>query len=89
MIPEWRWLKVPRAESWPERRTGKPSVKSVPKASASAVAQSRPSPVSIICRFASSMRCTVLCGWNASGSRVSASPTRFSRDMSTAVLPRW
>ncbi len=89
MMPEWRWLKVPRVESWPERRTGKPSVRSVPKASASAVAQSMPSPVSIIFALASSIRCTVLCGRKLSGRRVSAVPTFFSRGISTAVLPRW
>ena len=32
-----RWLKVPRAQSWPLRRTGVPSYTSVPKASASAI----------------------------------------------------
>ena len=26
----WRWLKVPRTVSWPERRTGKPSSSKVP-----------------------------------------------------------
>ena len=36
----WRWLKVPRRESWPARRTGVPSSSSEPNASASAVAQS-------------------------------------------------
>ena len=54
-------VKVPRVESWPDRRTGQPSVSSEPKASASAVAQSKPSPVASICRLASSMRSTVLC----------------------------
>jgi hypothetical protein len=48
---EWRWEKVPRPESWPLRRTGVPSDSSVPKASASPVAQSMPSPVSIVLRF--------------------------------------
>ena len=33
--------------SWPDSRTGKPSSSSAPKASASAVAQSMPSPLSI------------------------------------------
>jgi hypothetical protein len=41
---EWRCEKVPRSTSWPDRRTGWPSSSSVPKASASAVAQSMPSP---------------------------------------------
>ena len=44
----WRWLKVPRPESWPDRRTPKPSVTRLPNASASAVAQSKPSPLSNI-----------------------------------------
>ena len=36
----WRCEKVPRPESWPESRTGTPSSSSVPKPSASPVAQS-------------------------------------------------
>lgn len=38
----WRWLKVPRPTSWPERRTPYPSIKRDPMAQASAVAQSMP-----------------------------------------------
>ena len=34
---EWRWLKVPRRLSCPERRTGVPAFTSEPKASASAM----------------------------------------------------
>jgi len=37
---EWRWLNVPRPESCPERRTGVPSRRSIPKASISPPAQS-------------------------------------------------
>jgi hypothetical protein len=36
----WRWLNVPRSQSWPLRRTGVPSSRSVPKASASPMPQS-------------------------------------------------
>ena len=36
----WRWEKVPRPESCPERRTGMPSRRRVPQARDSAVAQS-------------------------------------------------
>ncbi len=56
MKAEWRWLKVPRVESWPQRRTPKPSWISEPKASASAVAQSKPLPVSNICSLVLRMR---------------------------------
>ena len=38
----WRWLKVPRPLSWPDRRTPWPSASRLPNASASAVAQSKP-----------------------------------------------
>ena len=37
MRTEWRWLKVPRCESCPLRRTGVPSSSSEPKATASAM----------------------------------------------------
>ncbi len=53
---EWRCEKVPRPESWPVRRTGVPSTSSVPNASASPVAQSMFSPVSIVLRFSWSWR---------------------------------
>jgi hypothetical protein len=79
MKAEWRWLKVPRVQSCPDRRTGKPSVSSDPKASASAVAQSKPSPVSNICFLASSCRATVLWMSKPSGARVRAAPTSFMR----------
>ncbi|SLJ82708.1 Uncharacterised protein [Mycobacteroides abscessus subsp. abscessus] len=40
MITACRWVNVPRRESWPVRRTARPSSMSVPKASSSAKAQS-------------------------------------------------
>ena len=71
----WRWLNVPRWQSSPDRRTRKPSSSSVPKASASAVAQSMPWPSSIILRRLAKMRVMVLCGVKLLGKDVSLRPT--------------
>ena len=45
---------VPRLESWPTRRTGRPSMTSAPNASSSPVAQSMTSPAAIAARRSSS-----------------------------------
>ena len=81
----WRWLKVPRPLSWPDRRTPCPSATRLPKASASAVAQSKPSPLSNIAFLASRMRCSVLWMARPSGTVVSTLPRRCSSSSLIAV----
>ena len=79
------WLNVPRSTSCPLRRTWLPSSSNVPNASASAIAQSTPSPVSIIFRRASYTRLTTRCGANPAGMAVMASPTLRSVSILTPV----
>jgi hypothetical protein len=65
-------------ESWPDRRIGLPSSRSEPKASASAVAQSMPSPDSIALRRLSRKRWIVLWTSKSAGTSVSFLPISFS-----------
>ena len=60
-----------------------------PKASASAVAQSKPSPVSNILRLAPSSRSTVRCSAKPSGAVVIARPISSIVSGVMAVRPRW
>ena len=81
-----RWLNVPRPLSWPGQADALcPRRAGVPNASASAVAQSKPSPVSNIAFLASRMRCSVLWTCTPSGTVVSTSPTRRSSSSEIAV----
>lgn len=77
----WRteclWLKVPRSTSCPLNLTWFPSTSNVAKASASATAQSIPSPVSIIFARSSKILLTALWGLKFSGRVVIALPTFF------------
>src|SRR5436309_2303149 len=58
----WRWLKVPRQVSCPLMRTGMPSSRSAPMASASAQLQSMPRPSRTICARPSVRRAPRVCG---------------------------
>mmetsp|Transcript_12259 Transcript_12259/g.16811 ORF Transcript_12259/g.16811 Transcript_12259/m.16811 type:complete len:221 (-) Transcript_12259:1626-2288(-) len=81
----WRCEKVPRSTSWPLSRTWLPSSSSVPKASASAVAQSRPSPLWMVSRRACTIFTSCLCACSDSGSLHILVPTSFSRSTATPV----
>ena len=81
----WRWLKVPRWQSSPDRRTRWPSISNVPKASASPVAQSMPLPLSTATRLASSWRAILGLRLKPSGAFASARPTVFSISGATPV----
>ncbi len=83
MIAEWRWLKVPRTLSWPDRRTGdSPRRAGVAKARCSAVAQSMPSPASMASRRLSSTRATVRWASMPSGMAVIFRPMSLQLDPS-------
>ncbi len=62
-----RWLKVPRAVSWPANRTMCPSTASDAKASASAADQSSGNSPLAICRLRSILRWSFLWTWNPRG----------------------
>ena len=82
----WRWLNVPRAVSWPVRRTGTPSVSSDANASASAWAQVMPPSSPSASRRRSSWGTSF--GWmvNPSGTASSCSLSERSTSAETAVL---
>ncbi len=80
----WRWVNVPRRESWPASRTSRPSMASEPNASSSAKAQSMPPSRTILARR-SSTGLTLGCGVKPSGRLTCASPIRSSTSRDTAV----
>jgi hypothetical protein len=80
---------VPRSQSWPDRRTGGLQQQSVPKASASAVAQSMPfAGLDHLARAVSRKRWMVLWTFEAFRHVVSFLPISFSVFDSTPVSPR-
>mmetsp|Transcript_38398 Transcript_38398/g.118654 ORF Transcript_38398/g.118654 Transcript_38398/m.118654 type:complete len:250 (-) Transcript_38398:1609-2358(-) len=81
----WRCEKVARSTSWPEMRIGKPSCSSVPKARASAVPHSMPTPLSRDSARFCMMPCSVLCSAKPCGRLLSAEMTGRSAASLTVV----
>ena len=81
----WRWVNVPRRESWPDMRTGTPSMRREPKASSSPKPQSMWPSWAILLRLSNSAM-IFLCGVKPSGGVVWARPMRWRISGETAVV---
>mmetsp|Transcript_31414 Transcript_31414/g.106485 ORF Transcript_31414/g.106485 Transcript_31414/m.106485 type:complete len:206 (-) Transcript_31414:1513-2130(-) len=84
----WRCVNVPRSTSCPVKRTGVPSSRSVPKASASPWAQSTPSPLATASAFFARMPLSRRCRLKPSGVVDSAALTFCRSSSATPVLPK-